>query len=187
MPQNFEYTSEERMLLTHLAQGQQIDHDRIPERVLVNTGMARRVDPGMIEITNAGRSWLRLPDITEELQRARASLQSFDRFKAGDPARIMFRKMGLLDYLEAARSWRELRSLIVEFNEPDKGRFVKLAKQCDGVCSSGERILLHAILYVTDFAWLADRLGGKEVWQSMDRAGGAFRESVAACIGAEVY
>jgi hypothetical protein len=114
-------------------------------------------------------------------------MMDFASFQAGQPARDMFRKLGLLDYLESATSWRDLRYMIVEFNDPDKGRFVKLAKQCDGVCSSGERILLHAILYVTDFAWLADKLGGKTVWQDMNRASGEWQEAVAACIGAEVY
>ncbi|WP_027578461.1 hypothetical protein [Bradyrhizobium sp. Ai1a-2] len=180
-------TSEEQMLLNELMKGPRTDHDRIPERVLVNTGMARRVDPGMIEITNAGRTWARMPDVAEELGHARANVHRFERFKASEPARSIFRKMGLLEYLESAQSWRHLRSSIVQFNDPDKGRFVKLAKQCDGVCSSGERVLLHAILYVTDFAWLADKLGGKEVWQRMDRAGGEYRAAVAACIGAEVY
>ncbi|MCW2195061.1 hypothetical protein AB7M45_007834 [Bradyrhizobium elkanii] len=181
------FTSEEMHLLKQLQNGPQRDRDRIPERVLVNSGMARRADSGMIEITNAGRAWMDLPDVGEELGRARASIHSFDRFKAGDPARSIFRKMGLLEYLDAAQSWGQLRALIVRFNDPDKGHFVKRAKQCDGVCSSGERVLLHAILYVTDFAWLADKLGGKEVWQNMNRAGGEHRAAVAACIGAEVY
>lgn len=107
---------------------------------------------------------------------------NFAEFKAGQPARSMFRKMGLLEYLDAAKNWRSLRSLIVDFNGCDKGLFVKIAKQCDGVCSSGERVLLHAILYVTDFAWLADELQSRGVWQNMDRAGGDWQRSIAACI-----
>lgn len=112
---------------------------------------------------------------------------NFEEFKLCYPAQSIFRKLGLTEYLEAAQSWKQLRYMIVEFNNPDEGRFVKLAKQCDGVCSSGERVLLHAILYVTDFAWLADKLGGKTIWQDMDRASGEFQVAVAACIGAEVY
>lgn len=110
---------------------------------------------------------------------------SFAWFKASRPAKAMFRKMDLLEYLDAATSWHALRTLVVDFNGCDEGRFVALARQCDGVASSGERVLLHAILYVTDFAWLADELGGKRVWQDMDRAGGDWRRAVAACIGAE--
>jgi hypothetical protein len=119
---------------------------------------------------------------------------TFAEFKASDPARSMFRKLGLLDYLEEATSWRSLRALIVDFNDNSGGKypFVDLARRCDVVASSGERILLHAILYVTDFAWLADELGTDDrgrsrVWQNMHRASGEHRRCVAACVGAEVY
>lgn len=112
---------------------------------------------------------------------------SFAEFKAGQPARAMFGKLGLLDYLEAAESWRSLRALIVEFNGCDQGRFVDVVRQCDGVASSGERVLLHAICCATDFAWLADELGGGRVWQHMDRAGGDWKRAVAACVAAEAW
>jgi hypothetical protein len=119
-------------------------------------------------------------------------MMTFAEFKRSDPARSMFRKLGLLEYLEVASSWRSLRALIVDFNDDSDGKypFVDLARQCDGVASSGERVLLHAILYVTDFAWLADELGTDDkgrsrVWQNMDRASGEHRKCVAACIGAE--
>jgi hypothetical protein len=111
---------------------------------------------------------------------------SFAAFKAGQPARAIFRAMGLSEYLEGANNWRSLRALIVDYNDCDKGLFVDSARRYDGVCSSGERVLLHAILYVTDFAWLADELTGGKAWQRMDRAGGEWRAAVAACIGAEV-
>ena len=58
-----------------------------------------------------------------------------------------------------------LRALIVGFNGADESNFVVLARQCDGVASSGERVLLHAILYVTDFASLADELAEGKAWQ----------------------
>lgn len=108
----------------------------------------------------------------------------FNEFKASDPARAMFRKMGLLEYLEAATSWRALRSLIVDFNGCDEGNFVALARDLDGVASSGERVLLHAVLYVTDFAWLADELTAGKAWQRMDRVSGDHQRAVAACVGA---
>jgi len=110
----------------------------------------------------------------------------FASFKASQPAQAMFRKLGLEAYLGAATSWRSLRTLIVHFNDCDAGNFVALARQCNGVCSSGERVLLHAILYVTDFAWLADELTDGRAWQRMDRTSGDWRRAVAACIGAEV-
>jgi hypothetical protein len=80
-----------------------------------------------------------------------------------------------------------LRSLIVDFNDNKKrGAFVESARLVDGVASSGERVLLHAILYVTDFAWLADELGAGCVWRHMNRTDGDWRRAVAACIGAEL-
>lgn len=113
------------------------------------------------------------------------STSDFTKFKTGEPAQAMFRKLGLSEYLDAADSWRALRFLIVDFNGCDEGRFVALARVCDGVASSGERVLLHAILYVTDFAWLADELTGKNAWQQMNRASGDWRRAIAACIAAE--
>jgi hypothetical protein len=109
----------------------------------------------------------------------------FAEWKASQPAQAMFRKLGLSQYLEAATSWRALRSLIVDFNDRDKGNFVKLVRRCDGVASSGERILLHAICYVCDFAWLADELAEGKAWRNMDRVSGEWRLAVAACIAAE--
>jgi hypothetical protein len=108
---------------------------------------------------------------------------SFAAFKAGHPAQAMFRKLGLEEYLATATGWRMLRALIVDFNGCDEGHFVKLVRQCDGVCSSGERIVLHAISTVCDFAWLADELAGKKcTWQDMNRASGDWLRAVAACI-----
>ncbi len=119
----------------------------------------------------------------------------FAAFKAGEPAQAMFRKLHLKEHLEAAQSWHALRRIIVDFNDCDHGHFVKLVRQCDGVCSSGERILLHTIATACDFAWLADELGcpskRKEYgpWQNMNRASGEWLRAVAACILAadEVY
>jgi hypothetical protein len=68
---------------------------------------------------------------------------SFAAFRLSQPARAMFRKLGLTNYLEAA------------------------------------------ICYVTDFAWLADELGGRDVWQRMNRVSGEWQLAVAACIAAE--
>jgi hypothetical protein len=107
---------------------------------------------------------------------------TFDDFKAGEPARSMFRKMRLGQYLEVATSWRSLRTLIVDYNDPDKGLFVEAARRCNDVASSGERVLLHAILFVTDFAWLADELARGRAWRRMDDVSDEWRAAVAACI-----
>lgn len=109
----------------------------------------------------------------------------FAWFQQSRPARSVFRGMGLEEYLNQATSWPVLRGLIISYNEPDKGLFVEAARHYDGVCSSGERVLLHAILYVTDFAWLADELDGGRTWYRMDSVSGEWRKAVAACIAAE--
>lgn len=109
----------------------------------------------------------------------------FENFKSAQPARAMFLKLGLLEYLETATSWHNLRASIVRFNGIDEGNFVARARQCDGVASSGERVLLHAICYVTDFAWLADELAAGKAWHRMDRANEDWRKAVAACIAAD--
>lgn len=114
---------------------------------------------------------------------------TFAEFKMSQPAQAMFRKLDLLEYLAGASSWRDLRELIVAYNNPDQGHFVNVVRQCDGVCSSGERVLLHAIATVCDFAWLADELGAAKKrqngpWENMNRASGEWLRAVAACITA---
>lgn len=108
----------------------------------------------------------------------------FDEFKRCQPSKVVFRKLGLSKYLEAAESWSSLRTLIVDFNSCDEGRFVSRVRECDGVASSGERVLLHAICFAVDFAWLADELSAGEAWRHMDRPNGEWRRAVAACIQA---
>jgi hypothetical protein len=49
-------TYAENLLLHSLLDGPKADRDGIPDRVLVNVGLARRIDPGLIEITKAGRA-----------------------------------------------------------------------------------------------------------------------------------
>jgi hypothetical protein len=107
---------------------------------------------------------------------------TFAEFKAGEPAQAMFRKLRLEQYLDAATSWRSLRRLIVKYNDPDVGHFVEAARKCDGIASSGERVLLHAILYVTDFAWLADELTDGRAWFRMDSVSDEWRDAVVACV-----
>jgi hypothetical protein len=117
---------------------------------------------------------------------------TFDKFKASEPARSMCRRLGIDQLLKAAESWSDFRALVVRHNDPDIGRVVDAGRRAYGTCSSGERILVKAILYVTDFAWLADELDADEgdkrgrTWRRMDSASGEFRECVAACIGARI-
>ncbi|NEV75493.1 hypothetical protein DYI24_00155 [Rhodopseudomonas sp. BR0C11] len=50
-----ELATEEKDLLRRLAASKVEDSDTTAERLVVNCGLARRVDPGMLEITEAGR------------------------------------------------------------------------------------------------------------------------------------
>jgi hypothetical protein len=106
----------------------------------------------------------------------------FEEFKVSEPATELFRSLRLSEHLESALDWDDLRERIVRFNGRDEGNFVQIARRRDAVCSSGERVLLHAVLYVTDFAWLADELAEGHVWRIMDDAHDEYRAAVAACI-----
>ena len=110
----------------------------------------------------------------------------FETFKNSEPAKRAFRAMGVDDLLAASRSFGMLRRLVVDFNDCDEGRFVDAARKYAGTCSSGERVLLHAILYVTDFAWLADEFDKGHTWDRMSYVSGEHRQAVAACIAASV-
>jgi hypothetical protein len=106
----------------------------------------------------------------------------FMSFKSSQPAREVFNAMKLSDCLQAAQSWDQLRRLVIKLNHQDDGRYVDTARRYDGVCSSGERVLLHAILYATDFAWLADELDDGHTWRRLSNASGDHREAVVACL-----
>jgi hypothetical protein len=110
----------------------------------------------------------------------------FAQFKSGCPAQAMFRRMGLIKYLEAANSWRALQDIIIRHNnKADGGAFVAAAKHYAGQCSSGEQVVLHALLYALDFASLADELDGGWTWRRMNKVSGAHRQAVVACIRLE--
>ena len=109
--------------------------------------------------------------------------RDFVRGPGGD----MLRGLGLGWALGRAHSWRSLRALVIDWNDPDgrrgrKARFVDAVRTRDGTASSGERPLLHAIAAAMDFAWLADELAGGRSWRIMDSAGGAHQRAILACI-----
>ena len=112
----------------------------------------------------------------------------FDAFKESDPAQSMFRSLRLEKLLQASETWNELQAQIVAFNSAE-GHFVERVRHRDGVASTGERVLLHAICFATDFAWLADELDTTEesgrAWRRMEYSSGEYRAAVAACIARE--
>jgi hypothetical protein len=58
MPDRVKLTFEERLVLRSLGMGSMSDHDRISERVLINSGLAERCGIGEMQITPAGRALL---------------------------------------------------------------------------------------------------------------------------------
>src|SRR4051812_22887027 len=88
----------------------------------------------------------------------RTAPMNFKAFKSCEPVRSMFRGLRMEDILKEATSWSHLQRSIVAFNGCDQGHFVDRVRRRDGTASSGERVLLHAICFMADFAWLADEL-----------------------------
>lgn len=56
-------------------------------------------------------------------------------------------------------SWTNL--VDIASRAPD---LVDRARAFDGKASSGERVVLHAVLAASDFAWLADELSSGKTW-----------------------
>jgi hypothetical protein len=79
------------------------------------------------------------------------------------------------------KTWRAYTEKMVRFNSQDS-RLAKAARSLNEVASSGEVVVLHAALAAADFAWLADELGGKNIWGSMSTLGDDMRTTIAAAI-----
>jgi hypothetical protein len=109
----------------------------------------------------------------------------FASFKNCDPVKRIFRALNLGEPLQAVQSWGQLRRVVIKYNDQTNGRYVDAARIWAGKCSSGERVLLHAILYATDFGWLADELDDGRTWRRLDYVSGSHREAVIACLQLE--
>ena len=109
----------------------------------------------------------------------------FRSFKECLPVRQMSDAMNIGELLRAAQSWDHLRRAVVRQNDERDGQYVEAARRHAGECSSGERVLLHALLYATDFAWLADELDDGRTWRRFGNASGDHREAVIACMQLE--
>jgi hypothetical protein len=112
----------------------------------------------------------------------------FETFKKNNAAREIFGRLDVLELLDDAGSWEDLRFLVVRYNDRQTDcAFVRRARELDGVASSGERVLLHAILSATDFAWLADEMDTAPnhdcwVWRRFDVLSGSWRHALMCCI-----
>jgi len=104
----------------------------------------------------------------------------FVTFKSCQPVLRAFRGMKLSAALEEAQGWDHLRRLLT-YEENDT-KYVVAVRHYHDICSSGERVLLHAVLYATDFAWLADELDDGHTWRRFAYVSGAHRDAVIACL-----
>lgn len=104
-------------------------------------------------------------------------------FLAGPGGKIA-RQLGLpADLLASCASWDELTSLAVSHNDHTDGGLWHAGERLDGVLSTGERAVLHALLAALDFSRLADQLAGEPgTWRLLDFTHGTHAEAVAACI-----
>ncbi|MBP2229368.1 hypothetical protein J2847_002662 [Azospirillum agricola] len=104
-------------------------------------------------------------------------------FLAG-PGGDLLHRLGLpSDRLANCTGWAALRSLAVAHNDKMDGELWDVAEQLNVVLSTGERVVLHALLAALDFSNLADKLTGDEgAWRLLDFAHGAHRDAVAAAI-----
>lgn len=105
-------------------------------------------------------------------------MSTFNDFKRG-PGREICQRLGLR--IDACLSWSDFTLAAIHFNNPT-GALVDRARELDGVASSGERVLLHAVLHAADFDCLADALADGQAWKRMGLVSGPHRDAVLACI-----
>ena len=115
---------------------------------------------------------------------------TFSGFKGG-PGGRMCTRLGL--DLTTIETWADLRRAAVNLNGDFKTwltadddhvfPYVARAEEIARVASSGELVLLCAILTATDFATQADKISEGSAWWQIDRKiSGDYRLAVAACI-----
>lgn len=84
--------------------------------------------------------------------------------------------------ISMCETWSEFTAAMVHFNDKTDGGLIEAARRLDGVGSTGERALLHAVLSAADFSRLADELSGGTVWLRLDYVFGDHRMALAACV-----
>lgn len=107
----------------------------------------------------------------------RCVLLHFADFSAG-PGGDICRRLGV--NIDKCTTWQAFTATMVLSNR--RGVLVDAARHLDGVASSGERAVLHAMLAAADFAWLADELSDGHTWRRLDHVYGDHRLAVAACL-----
>jgi hypothetical protein len=81
--------------------------------------------------------------------------------------------------ISKTRSWDSLASYADEYDIRTEGAFTAAARKLQGVASTGERALLHAVLAACNFTDLADELARGQTWGMMLRIDPDYRLAVA--------
>ncbi|MCW2283155.1 hypothetical protein M2323_000925 [Rhodoblastus acidophilus] len=106
----------------------------------------------------------------------------FKKFKQNVGVKSVISAIGLGAKLEAATSYGDFRHKSTDFNGGDWEVFVKRIDEYSSYCSSGEGVLLGALLYRLGYSNLADKVDNGLTWRNMSSVSGEFREAVVACI-----
>ena len=105
------------------------------------------------------------------------NLPTFADFKAGPGADII----GMFGIpVDQCVNWDHLKETFVCAN--DDGALTAKARRLNGVLSSRQRIVLHAVLHACDYDWLADEFAHGRSWDEFSSLGGQHLEAVLACI-----
>ncbi len=101
-------------------------------------------------------------------------IPTFTEFKRG-PGGALARRLGVP--VDECGNWFEFETACGEV--PD---FPETAERRAQTASSGETVVLAALLYAANLKNLADRISDDGAWQAMGRASGDYRLAVLACI-----
>jgi hypothetical protein len=109
----------------------------------------------------------------------------FSEFKNNIGVTSVLAALGLREKLAAAESYAELKRRANYMNEDEWAHFNKRVERFAGHASSGEAVLLTALLYRLGYDELADNLDRGRTWRNMYSVSGEFRAAVAACVDPE--
>ena len=108
----------------------------------------------------------------------------FSDFKSNIAVTRVLVALDFGDELEAARSYNELKWRIDAVCREDDGwaEFKRRVDKFAGVCSSGEGVVLAAVLHFLGHDDLADQLDEGRTWRRMYKVSGPHLAAVGACI-----
>lgn len=101
-------------------------------------------------------------------------LPNFDDFRAGPGGRIA-KSLGVP--VDNCASWNDYTSSCSQVKE-----FAKAAQKRSETASSGEAVVLCALLHAADYDSLSDKIAGGLVWKKMGIVSGDYKTAVLACI-----